>query len=393
MRYIFRIGWRYGVDMSRAERIFSMADEIKSGSYPSVKRFREMFEVSERTVHDDLTYLKDRMRMDVQFDRDRGGYFNGDPNWQMPPFDLDEGEVFALILGKEMLAQYAGTSFEGVLRAAIEKIAERLTDKVQVDFGQVQSMVQFRTQGVIPISRKLLLDLTEACNRQLIVELAYTSASKGERTERAVHPYRIIENRGLWYLVAYCETRKALRHFALHRIEKHNLTDVEYPADESLHIDEWLKSAFQLEHGDGEHQVRIRFSPSAARYVRERIWHPSQQIDEREDGGCTMSFVAQNLDEVKRWVLPYGAEAIVLEPEVLRNRLRGELTAAANNYREGAAVVEMKPASAAKPKAAAKGAKRAKTGVRQQLELDLEATLQANAQPVKQLKIELPADE
>lgn len=378
--------------MSRADRIFSMADEIQSGRYPSVKRFREMFEVSERTVHDDLTLLKDRMRMDVQFDRDRGGYFNADPNWKMPPFDLDEGEVFALILGKEMLAQYVGTSFEPVLRGAIEKIAERLTDKVQIDFAQVRSMVQFRTQGVIPISRKLLLDLTEACERQLVVELIYTSASKGERTERAVHPYRIIENRGLWYLVAYCETRQALRHFALHRIEKHHLTDTRYPLNESLHIDEWLKSAFQLEHGDGEHHVRIQFTPSAARYIRERKWHPSQSIDEHDDGGCTMSFTAQNLDEVKRWVLPYGAEAIVLEPEALRNRLRGELAAAANNYRDGAAVIEMKPSSA-KPKAAARGAKRTKTGVRQQLEIDLEATLQANAQPVTQLKLELPADE
>lgn len=399
--------------MSLPERIFSMCSIIQAGQYPSVQTFREMFEVSERTVHGDLAYLKDRLRMDLKFDKARKGYYNADPNWKMPPIDLTDGEVFALILGKEMLSQYAGTSFEPVLRGAIEKIASRLSDKVEVDLSQVQSVVQFHTNGVIPISRKLLLDLTEACEMQRAVDLTYSAASTGERTKRTVHPYRIIENRGCWYLVAYCELRNDLRHFALHRIEEHTVSDSKYPLNESLDIDNWLKSAFQLEHGDGEHTVRIDFKPAAARYIRERHWHPSQQLDEHEDGSCTMTFIASNLDEVKRWVLPYGAEAQVIEPDVLRNKVRDELIAAANNYVD-TRIIDMNlsranrtresstganstgtnstRANSTRTKPAARGIKR-KTGVRSQLELDLDDTLQANEERTRQLKLELSSEE
>jgi predicted DNA-binding transcriptional regulator YafY len=70
--------------------------------------------------------------------------------------------------------------------------------------------------------------------------------------------------------------------------------------------------------------VRLRFAPPAARYVREKTWHPTQQIDEREDGGLILTMRVNHLAEVKRWVMSFGAECEVLEPEELQLQIHDE---------------------------------------------------------------------
>ncbi len=310
---------------TRLERLVAMEDEINRGRYPSVERFCEMFEVKPRTVHEDIRCLKENMGLEVTFDRFRNGYFNANPKKQLPQFQLTDGEVFALTLGKEMLSEYTGTSFEPILRAALEKIYERLPNWVAVDLSDLKSMVRFQTGPVIGISRKTFLDLNGACEKHLPASLDYYSPKSDEVTQRVVEPQRLIENRGTWYLAAYCRMRQALRLFALHRIRSYKLLDNKFTPRSDEEIDKWLDAAFMLEHGDREYRVKIRFDAQAARYVSERTWHPTQELQTHDDGSCTLNLTTQSLDEMKRWVLTYGAQAEVVEPTELREMIAIEV--------------------------------------------------------------------
>jgi len=318
--------------MSRLERLVVMMEEINGGRYPNVDKFCRMFEVQKRTVYEDVRELKDGLRMEIEFDRFRGGYFNKNPKKQLPKFELTDGEIFALTLGKEMLSQYTGTSFEPILQTALEKIYERLPDKVQVDLNDLKSQVKINAGPVIQINRKMFFDLNRACEKHHCVEIEYFTASRGEVTDRRIDPYRLLENRGTWYLLAYCQLRNDLRLFALHRIQEYSLCDEKFKPVAKEKIDEYLQSAFFLEHTEKEHRLRIRFDRQGARYIRERKWHPSQKLIEHEDGGCTLSFVTPSLDEAKRWILTFGEEAEVLEPLSLRQDLARELFKMSKKY-------------------------------------------------------------
>ena len=46
-----------------------------------------------------------------------------------------------------------------------------------------------------------------------------------------------------------------------------------------------------------------------ARYIRERNWHPSQKIEENEDGTLVLQLQTSGLGEVKRWLMQYGSGA------------------------------------------------------------------------------------
>ncbi len=317
---------------TRTERLVVMANEITSQRYPTVEHFCREFEVQPRTVYEDIRILKEDLGLEIKYDRFRNGYYNANPSKKLPQFELSDGELFALLLGKEMLSQYAGTVFEQPLRTAIEKISQRLPESVQIDFGQLSSMVSFHPGAVIPISRKLFLDLNRACEKRLPTDITYYAASSGETTKRLVNPLRLLENRGTWYMAAFDTTRKAMRLFALHRIQGYKLRNERFRPPVDLDIDAYLESAFQLEHGDEAQQVRVKFGPRAARYIRERKWHRSQKLTEYKDGSCSLEFETRNLDEVKRWVLTYGAEAEVEKPERLRQMMATELKEAGRRY-------------------------------------------------------------
>ena len=54
-------------------------------------------------------------------------------------------------------------------------------------------------------------------------------------------------------------------------------------------------------------------------------WHPKQVVRLRRDGTLELRFAAKGLEEVKRWILSWGAEVTVLQPQALRDTIRAEV--------------------------------------------------------------------
>jgi predicted DNA-binding transcriptional regulator YafY len=322
--------------MQRLERLIIIRETINKGRCPTVDDFCRMFEVQRRTVHEDIRKVREMFGEDIKWDAFKGGYVNRSPNHKLLEFDLNDGEVFALTLGKDMLTEYSGTAFEPVLRQAIEKICDRLPDRVKIDADDLKSVVKFKPSSIVPLSRKTFFDINTACEKQHPVEIVYYTAYRDETNRRTIHPLRLVENQGAWYVVAYCQLRQDNRLFALHRIKEYRvLHESKFEMPDSDDLNKWIESAFQLEHGDTPQECVIRFNSLNARYIRERKWHSSQQLTDEEDGSCTMSFNAARLDEVKRWVLTFGAGAEVVAPEELRRLVGEEFRAAAKLYDAG----------------------------------------------------------
>lgn len=317
----------------RLERLILLADEFNRQRYPGVELLCHKYEIQPRTFYEDLRFIREFLGLDIKFERGRGGYFNATPSKRLPVFELSQGEVFALTLGKEMLSQYVGTSFEPILRSAIEKIVTRLPDRVKVDVDDIRCAVKFQPGAVIPVEKRVLFELNKACEMCLPVEITYHSAHKDETTTRVIEPYLLMEYGGAWYVVAWCRLRKDMRYFALHRINDfHLIEDARFTPRKDLDVNTWVEKAFQMEHTGKEHHIKIHFAPQAARYIRERKWHDTQVLTEHDDKSCTLEFTTQSLDETKRWVLTYGSQAKVFAPQELRDLLQHEHESAAKQY-------------------------------------------------------------
>jgi proteasome accessory factor B len=65
-------------------------------------------------------------------------------------------------------------------------------------------------------------------------------------------------------------------------------------------------------------EVVLRFAPSVAARVQEATWHPTQRVVVEEDGSLTWRATVAGTIEIRLWILSWGDEVEVLEPESLR---------------------------------------------------------------------------
>ena len=134
-------------------------------------------------------------------------------------------------------------------------------------------------------------------------------------------------------LVGAKQKRGEIRTFVLYRIKMLWMADEEFSVPQDFVFEKFIRHSFKVMQ-DELYTVRIRISPSWAKYVGEKIWHESQGIQKLFDGGIEINFRVAGLDEIKQWVLSLGSEAYVMEPEELKDLVESGLRNALAQYDE-----------------------------------------------------------
>jgi proteasome accessory factor B len=290
---------------------------IQSGQYPSVRDLALELEVSTKSIHRDLEFMRDRLELPLEFDRNRCGYFYTEQVNAFPTVQITEGELFALLVAEKALQQYRGTSFERPLLSAIRKMQESLPETISLDLAEVERTISFRTRAepIINLSTFDALAKATAGRRQL--ELFYRKAGQRQAELRVVDPYHLANINGEWFLFAYDHLRKAIRTFVPARIQALRPTGKTFARAQKFSLEQRLRDSFGVQSGQGEFEVVLRFTPGVADYIREKRWHDSQQLRELKDGGVELKMKLSSLNEVERWVLGWGGNAVVVRPPAL----------------------------------------------------------------------------
>jgi predicted DNA-binding transcriptional regulator YafY len=311
------------------ERLLEIDRRIRAGKYPNARQLAADLEVSERTIYQDREFLLERLGAPLAYDRRRGGWYYTDPTWVLPSVMVTEGELLAFFLSVEVARRYLGTAFEAPLRSAVAKITAGLKEQVAVDLEELRSAYAFATPSTVTVKEQLLVDLHRAIRDRRRVRMHYYTASRDCWQTRVVEPYYLYNCRGDWYLVAFDHFRRQMRVFQTGRVDWWEVLPEGFVRNPNFSLEEWLAQAFQTERGEEVVEVAVRFDAYQARYIRERLWHPTQQIEELFDGGLILRFRTGGLAEVRRWVMGYGSHAEVLAPEELRREVAAEARAVA----------------------------------------------------------------
>ncbi|MGQ9928016.1 MAG: helix-turn-helix transcriptional regulator [Chloroflexaceae bacterium] len=319
----------------RLERMFAIDAAIRSGVFPNVRTFMERFEMSERTVRADLTFLRERLNAPLVYDRARRGYCYTDPNWALPTLLVSEGELLAFFLSVELARRYLGTAFEAPLRKAVERLASSLPSDLQVDLSQLAQHYTFQAGATAGADPALLAALFECVRECWPVEMQYFTASTRERKWRRIHPYHLFNVRGDWQIVAFDEMRQSIRQFAVSRVEKWTVLKGErFTRDPAFSPEQYLSTGFLAERGDVAEEIVIWFDAYQASYVRGRVWHATQQVEEHSDGSLTLRFQSGALGEIRRWAMSFGRHALVRAPASLVAAITDECEATLQRYRD-----------------------------------------------------------
>lgn len=318
---------------TRLERIMYIDAKIRQGCYPSISTFRNKFEVSERTIHDDLAFLRDRLNAPLHYDRLNRGYIYNDEKWALPAMMASEGELLAFFLSLELSSRYLGTSFEQPLRSTIQRLLQALPIEHHIELEDLAKHYTFQSGAVAASNADLLTALHQAINERYRVKIEYFTASRGERNERIIEPYHLYNVQGNWQVIAFDHLRQQTRNFAVTRIEAWEMLWFErFTPDPGFSAQTYLDKGFLAERGDQVIDISIWFDSYQATYIRDRNWHASQTIEEHDDGSLSLHFQNGALGEIKRWVMSFGQHAVVLQPQSLIDEIYQELQASLSIY-------------------------------------------------------------
>jgi predicted DNA-binding transcriptional regulator YafY len=320
--------------MSRQlERLLAIDELICKPIRHTALSLAEALEVSERTIRNDLDFLRDRYGAPLANNR-KQGYHYTDPDWRLPSIVLSKGELFALTLGARMLEACSGSAYAVELRSAIARLAERLPEATWVDLQQVaDERIIFRSGAEIDLNPDIWHQLEDACRESKQVWMRYYTASRDSASERVVDPYLLHIYRGTNpYVIGWCHKRDEVRWFRVDRIRDLKRLEQTFEQRPDFNARDHLGMIFQHEVGGVPVTVRIWFDAKTAPYIRERRWHPTQELYEHGDGAVTLQMVVRGLNDVKQWVLGYGQGAIVREPPELRKMVSSEITKMHKSY-------------------------------------------------------------
>jgi predicted DNA-binding transcriptional regulator YafY len=175
--------------------------------------------------------------------------------------------------------------------------------------------------------RDTIRALNDAVLARRTLRMRYRTGATGKASTRDFDPYRVWYRSGALYAVGLDHRSGEIRTFAVHRIVALEPTERRFRACPGFDFDAYIGASFGVV-AEPALRVRIRFEGAAANYVEERTWHPSQKLERLPDGTLELAMEVGGAAELRAWVLSFGAQAEVLEPESLRAEVVRELAAA-----------------------------------------------------------------
>ena len=241
-------------------------------------------------------------------------------------------ELSALYFSRTLVECLSGTPFQRDVTSAFDKLSAALTPGMKQFLDRMPLVMEAKAepgaQATEPRTKEVA-QLVEATMQHRRVTMRYHSFSSNREKTYVFEPYRLIFGQGGLYVIGMVPEYGELRTFAVDRVEQVSLTEerfepLELPEDAFAH-------SLGVNQGAPE-KIEVVFAPKIARYIRERVWHPSQEIADAEDGSLHLTLHVVNDWALKSWILGFGALAIVTAPAGLASELAAELKAAAERY-------------------------------------------------------------
>jgi predicted DNA-binding transcriptional regulator YafY len=316
-------------------RQWSILRELEGARGATIDDLAERTGVTTRTIRRDLEALQAAgfPLFDDQFDGKRYWKLEQKAFRRLDATGFTLGELSALYFSRTLVECLAATPFQRDVSTAFDKLAGALTPGMRQFLDRLPLV--FEAKGAPARSlddraeREHIAKLLDATLHHRRAQMTYFSLSSQREKDYLIEPYRLIYSQGGLYLLAWVPEYTAFRTFAVERIrglslQEERFTPVDLPEETFAH-------SLGVNEGPPE-RMEISFDRQIAPYVRERRWHPSQQIVEAPDGGIVVRLDVTNDWALRSWILSFGPLAKVLSPASLSNQIKDETARAAARY-------------------------------------------------------------
>ncbi len=306
--------------LNRSERLRAIERMLfLSNEGMTASEIADLCGVNRRTIYRDIDLLS---AGGVPIWQDEGR-FGIERTQYLTTVRLNFNEAVALYMAARLLARHSDEHNPHVV-TALDKLATSLPEPISGHIAQTAAWVRRRPLNDPYI--QVLEAITLAWSLQRKVRLWYHSPRSGQVRQRDFSTY-FIEPSGAGYAcyaIGLDDWSGEMRTFKLERLERAQMLDETYRIPPDFDPNQYLETSWGIMHGEEQVEVILQFSPTVAARVKESVWHPSQDIDDLQDGGCLLTVHVSEPKEMHPWIRSWGAEVEVLAPPSLRREIAQE---------------------------------------------------------------------
>lgn len=281
--------------------------------------------VSERTIREDLKYMKDSEGYSAPIakgmDGHRAYYYYDNPEYSILNLPLSQREMQQLSDTINMLSRFKGLPD----CSWMEEIIARLEDTFQLNQSP-RGIVSF-AQNPYLIGMQHFSLLFDCILRKSVLKISYHKYRKSS-VMREIHPYQLRQFNNRWFLIGYepkmCDLLPLVT-LPLDRIDSIEIAEnIIYQEYHGLNIDEYFGQVVgvSINIGGRREKIVIRAEFPAASYIATKPFHNSQKILERKDDYIVFELNLILNYEFETMLLGYLNECEILEPQSLRKKMR-----------------------------------------------------------------------
>ncbi len=279
--------------------------------------------VTTRTIRNDVDRLR-RLGYPVDARPGVAGGYRLGTGGALPPLLLDDDEAVAVAIGLRTAATGSIAGIEETSVRALAKLQQLLPARLRHQVSAFQSYALPMPARGPQVDPDVLTMIASACRDHERLRFDYRAHS-GAASRRSVEPYRLVNDRRRWYLVAWDTDRDAWRTFRADRIEPRTpagprFTPRPLPPDREI--------VAQVARGVGEAtwQYRARVIVHApAAHVRDRLPIPVD-VESLGEDKCAFEPGSDHPEMLALYLGLLGADFTIMDsPELvaaLRNLTR-----------------------------------------------------------------------
>lgn len=297
----------------QTQRLFEIIYLLLEKGNMTTADLARRLEVSTRTIRRDVDKLSSA-GIPVYMTRGKGGGVQLMPSYVLSKSLLNQEEQDEILLALQALR---GTGISGT-NSSLSGAPDTF-DRLAALFQQEDTMdwleIDFESWGSTPSTKQNFDICQQGIRYRKLLQFDYFASSTrvGPKnvTHRSVEPYRLLFRTNCWYLQAYCLLRDDWRLFKLSRMNNLKITNKDFqkrqiPQDKTY-------QEFPLIH------VKLRFSSKVAFRVLDEFPVSHTQFD--SDGSLIIEDDVYDALWIPGYLLSYGGEVEILEPESWRNKI------------------------------------------------------------------------
>lgn len=235
---------------------------------------------------------------------------------------LSARELFALYLARGALTPLRNTPFYEDLEAIFTKFEDKLGTTHRDYIRSLSDELKFEPgpQWGLGLNPDTLETVRAACAEGHLLSCVYNSVNTKKESRRRLGPHYLYYAKGGLYLVAEDFSDRKVKVFALPRMKDAEMLEDSYEGEIST-PEEYFGGALGVYSSGEIYEVAIDFNAEVASFVKERRWHPTQRIVQRDGGAIRLHLEVSRTPELWQWILGFGPDAEVVSPRALRNEI------------------------------------------------------------------------